>query len=107
MNIKDITGKFKETVGSKITKEDKDELKENKTEKNFDEEKIISDEIEEDNEIKEGPMKVKTMFVKSEATEAEENNRKKIKDAVKIISGIGIIAVTGIAALLINSKKKK
>jgi hypothetical protein len=110
MNFRNITDKLKDTI---IPKEDKkEELETTQNDKNVTakddimeyEQKPISDEIE---FYQEQPMKIKTVFVKSEDEEDEDNKKIKTIGAVKIAVGVGIAAAAGIAAFLLSSRKKR
>ncbi|MBL4935952.1 hypothetical protein JK636_09285 [Clostridium sp. YIM B02515] len=116
MSIKDMAEKIKGTVipndvkkeDFEVTEDEKKEITESNKAEN--EDRPISDEVEdinnnEDNQNEE-PIKIKTMFVKEEDQKTEETSKDKIKGAAKIAAGVGI-AVIGLAAVILKSKRKR
>lgn len=110
MNLKDISDKLKDTIlprdvkkeGIEPEESDKKEIARDENMEN--EQKPISDEVE---QFEEQPLRIKTMFVKSEDEEDVAAKKKKLMGAAKVAAGVGIVATAGLAAFLLGSKKKR
>jgi hypothetical protein len=110
MNLKDISDKLKDTILPRDEKKEGLELKDSekkettKCEHMENEQKPISDEVE---QFEEQPLRIKTMFVKSEDEADIAAKKKKLMGAAKVAAGIGIVAAAGLAAFLLGSRKKR
>lgn len=115
MKVRDITDKIKDIVIPKNVKKEDFELTESEkkkiTEDNTmtEEQKPISYEIETDaskddvnNDNEE--IKIRTIIVTEEDNEKE--NKTMMSTAIKLVVGVGI-AAAGLAAILLNSRKRK
>ena len=114
MNIKDIGSKLKETMIPKDVRKEEFELTDNERKEIVEEadmnseQRPISDEVEDMEEpVQQKPMKIKTILVKSEDQEDEGTTKEKVKNTLKVVAGVGAIAVAGIAAVLLSSRKKR
>jgi hypothetical protein len=115
MKVRDITDKIKGIVISKATEKEDFELpqdEENKIVEEIkmtEEKKAISDETESDDTFtevisKDEPIKIRTIITTEE--DFQKDTTDKLKNAVKVAAGIGVLAV-GIAAIAFKSKRRR
>lgn len=115
MKIRDITDKIKGIVASKDGKIEEVVLPEDEKNKFVEdiemteEDKVISDETEVEDVVngdirKDEPIKIRTIITTEE--DSHKDTSDKLKNAVKVAAGIGVLAV-GIAAVAFKSKRRR
>lgn len=113
MGIKDMRDKVLGSIIPKDVKKEDFELDENEKEeieKEQQEAELITDEAEDS--VVEGidnkeEFKIKTVIFKEDESEEEVARQKKILGKAKIAIGAGILAVVGITAAIVSSKRRR